>query len=126
MPTPDPILSIALRFLINHSNKKNEILSLIVVFVVHGIPLYQQAKKLNLSPLTSLTFSLSSDLLKHFADGLLCFNIRVNELDDYQGMMSDLEKAGKWSLFSKKTVPYFAAHDMPKETLAFVYKVLKN
>lgn len=63
-------------------------------------------------------------------DGLLCFNIRINEcmyeLDGYQGVMSDLEKAGKWSLFSKKTVPYFAADDMAKETWAFVYKVLKN
>ena len=65
-------------------------------------------------------------LLNHFAGGLLCFNTRINELDDYQSVMSDLEKAGKWSLISKKTVPYFAVDDMPKETWAFVYKVLKN
>ena len=79
----------------------------------------------HLNPLIKVTLSFLF-LLIHFADGLLCFNIRINELDDYQGVMSDLEKTGKWSLFSKKTVPYFAADDMPKETLAFVYKVLKK
>lgn len=85
----------------------------------------------NIKPLTSWVsctevFFQSCLLHNYIADGLLCFNVRVNELDDYQGMMLNLEKAGKWSLFSKKTLPYFAADDMPKETLAFVYKVLKN
>ncbi|KAL9967584.1 hypothetical protein ACROYT_G025845 [Oculina patagonica] len=58
--------------------------------------------------------------------GLICFNIRVSELDDYQGMMLELEKTETWSLLFKKTVPYFGVDDLPKETLAFVYKVLKN
>ena len=57
---------------------------------------------------------------------MLCFNIRVTELDDYQERMLKLEKEDRWSLFSKKKLPYFAADDMPKETWAFVYKVLKG
>ena len=60
------------------------------------------------------------------AGGVLCFNIQINALDDYQGMVLEVEKVGRWSLFSKKILPYFAADDIPKETLAFVYKVLKN
>lgn len=62
----------------------------------------------------------------YFADGVLCFNIRVTEIDDYQEKMLELEKADRWSLLSKKKLPYFKADDMPKETLAFVYKVVKN
>ena len=58
--------------------------------------------------------------------GLLCFNLRCGELDDYHVTMSELEKAGRWELVSKKVVPFFESDDMPKETLAFVYKVLSN
>ena len=69
---------------------------------------------------------LSDPVVIYFADGFLCFNIRVTELDDYQEMMLELEKAGRWSLFSKKRLPFSTADDMPKETSAFLYKVLKN
>ncbi|PFX20747.1 hypothetical protein AWC38_SpisGene14804 [Stylophora pistillata] len=62
------------------------------------------------------------------ADGLLCFNIREEESGGYQEMMSKLEKAGKWICWSKQTLPQYAAEDMPKETLGFVYtpKILLN
>lgn len=60
------------------------------------------------------------------ADGLLCFNIWEKELGYYQDMMSKLEKAGKWICWSKQTLPLYAAEELPKETLGFVYKVLKN
>ena len=61
-----------------------------------------------------------------FAGGLLCFNIRVNELEDYQAKMLELEGEGKWEKISQKTIPLYATDDMPKETLAFLYRVLKT
>ncbi|CAH3163170.1 unnamed protein product [Pocillopora meandrina] len=60
------------------------------------------------------------------ADGLLCFNIWEGQLGDYQEMMRQLEKDGKWICLSRETLPLFTAVDMPKECLGFVYKVLKN
>ena len=60
------------------------------------------------------------------AGGLLSFNIRFGDLDDYQAKMSELEKAGRWEKVSEKRVPHYDRDDMPRESLMFVYKVLKN
>lgn len=64
--------------------------------------------------------------INFFADGLLCFNIWEGQLGDYQEMMRQLEKDGKWICLSRETLPLFTAVDMPKECLGFVYKILKN
>jgi len=40
--------------------------------------------------------------------------------------MLELEKAGRWENVSKTAVPYFDKDDLPRETSAFVYKVLRN
>lgn len=59
-------------------------------------------------------------------DGVLCFNIMKEELEHYQEMMTELEKAGEWTCMSKESSPFYAAEDLPSECWGFVYKVLKN
>ena len=61
-----------------------------------------------------------------FLGGLVCFSLRYNELDDYQPKMLDLEKEGRWEKICSKTIPYFERDDLPREGLAFMYKVLRN
>ena len=61
-----------------------------------------------------------------FVGGLVCFSLRHNELDDYQPKMLELEKEGRWENLCKKTMPYFERDNMPKECLAFVFRVLRN
>ncbi|XP_027045519.1 uncharacterized protein LOC113673326 [Pocillopora damicornis] len=58
--------------------------------------------------------------------GVLCFNIMKEELEHYQEMMTELEKAGEWMCMSKESSPFFEAEDLPIECWGFVYKVLKN
>ncbi|CAH3132341.1 unnamed protein product [Pocillopora meandrina] len=58
--------------------------------------------------------------------GVLCFNIMKEELEHYQEIMTELEKAGEWMCMSKKSAPFFEAEDLPIECWGFVYKVLKN
>ena len=64
--------------------------------------------------------------MNFFADGVLCFNIMKEELEHYQEMMAELEKAGKWICMSKESLPFYVAEDMPSECWGFVYKVLKK
>ena len=61
-----------------------------------------------------------------FAGGVLCFNILKEELEHYQEMMTELEKADEWMCMSKESSPFFEAKDLPIECWGFVYKVLKN
>ena len=61
-----------------------------------------------------------------FVDGVLCFNIKKEELKHYQEMMTELEKAGDWICMSKESSPFYAAEDMPSDCWGFVYKVSKN
>ena len=61
-----------------------------------------------------------------FVGGVLCFNIMKEELEHYQEMMTELEKAGEWMCMSKESSPFFEAEDLPIECWGFVYKVLKN
>ncbi|XP_067044050.1 methyltransferase-like protein 27 [Acropora muricata] len=58
--------------------------------------------------------------------GFLCFNIRCNELEDYEPKMVELEKAGMWENISKTTITYFKNEDLPKEALGFVFKVSRS
>lgn len=60
------------------------------------------------------------------AGGILCFNLRFGDLDDYQAKMLELEKAGRWEKVAEKTVPHYDRDDMPRKSLVFVYKVQKN
>ena len=61
-----------------------------------------------------------------FAGGVLCFNILKEELEHYQEMMTELEKAGEWMCMSRASSPFYAAEDLPSECWRFVYKVSKN
>lgn len=58
--------------------------------------------------------------------GLLSFNIRLGELEQYQPVMEELEKGGKWVIVAKKTIPHYQRDDMPKTSSCFVYKILKH
>ena len=51
----------------------------------------------------------------------MCFNIRCNELEDYEPKMVELEKAWMWENVSKATITYFKSEDLPKEALGFVF-----
>ena len=64
--------------------------------------------------------------MNFFADGVLCFNIKKEELKHYQEMMTELEKDGDWIFMSKESSPFSAAEDLPSDSWGFVYKVLKN
>ncbi|CAH3132375.1 unnamed protein product [Pocillopora meandrina] len=59
-------------------------------------------------------------------DGVLCFNIIKEELEHYQEMMTELEKAGEWMCMCKESSAYHAVEDLSIECWVFVYKVLKN
>jgi len=67
--------------------------------------------------------TVSSLLFFEFC-GLICFNIRDGQLDDYQGKISELDTSGKWEKVSRTVIPFFESDGMPKETMVFVYKVL--
>ena len=57
----------------------------------------------------------------------MCFNIRNSDLKElYEGKLQELEETGKCQLVSKEKMPYFENDDLPKETNAFIYKVMKN
>lgn len=56
--------------------------------------------------------------------GLVCFNIRDGQLEDYQGKISELESMGLWKFISKRSLPFFETDDMPKETFLFIYQAL--
>lgn len=61
-----------------------------------------------------------------FPAGLICFDIRDTELGDYQGMMLEVEKDGRWIKVSEKKIPLYENDDLPKDILGFVYRVLTN
>ena len=76
-----------------------------------------------IKPKTRSTLNSNSNF---FADGVLCFNIMKEELEHYQEMMTELEKAGEWMCMSKESSAFAAAEDLSIEGWVFVYKVLKN
>jgi len=58
--------------------------------------------------------------------GLFSFTMRNQDVKQYEDKLLELEKTGKWKIFSKETMPYFGDRDLPKEVNGFIYKVLKN
>ena len=58
--------------------------------------------------------------------GLVCCGVRDDDLKAYHGKMVELEKTGHWKLVKQRKVPYYDREDMPTESTAFVYKVLKH
>ena len=62
----------------------------------------------------------------HFTGGLLCFPMRDIEVKEYGEKMLELEKAGKWKAFSQAVIPFSDNEDLPQETKAYIFRVLKN
>ena len=73
-----------------------------------------------------VTRSALNSNVNFFADGVLCFNIIKEELEHYQEMMTELEKAGEWMCMSKESSPFAAAEDFLSDCWGFVYKVSKR
>ena len=61
----------------------------------------------------TVTRSALNSNVNFFADGVLCFNIMKEELEHYQEMMTELEKAGEWMCMSKESLPFSVAVDLP-------------
>ncbi|XP_078377448.1 methyltransferase-like protein 27 [Oculina patagonica] len=60
------------------------------------------------------------------AGGLLSFTLRIQDMKEYEEKMLELEKTGRWQIFSNEKIPYFNNDDLPKETNGLIYKVLNN
>ncbi|KAL9967995.1 hypothetical protein ACROYT_G026319 [Oculina patagonica] len=58
--------------------------------------------------------------------GLVCFTLRADGYNDYNGKIVELENQGKWKLVREENVPHYDNDDMPRECKAFVYKLSKN
>ena len=42
-----------------------------------------------------------------FVGGVICFNIRDNQLVDYQAKIRELEKVARWEMITKNVVSFF-------------------
>merc|ERR1712026_75661 len=58
--------------------------------------------------------------------GIFCFNVRNEDIKEYEEKMLEMEKTGQWKMLSKEKMPYFNKEDLPKENNTLIYKVLKN
>ena len=47
-----------------------------------------------------------------FVGGVICFNIRDNQLVDYQAKIRELEKAARWELITKNVVSFFESDEI--------------
>ena len=54
------------------------------------------------------------------------FNIRDNQLDVYQAKIRELGKAARWEVITKNVVSFFESEEMPRETYAFLFRVLRK
>ncbi|CAH3145305.1 unnamed protein product [Porites evermanni] len=63
-------------------------------------------------------------IVKH--GGIICFNMRDGQLDDYLEKINELERTGRWEMISKNAVSFFETEEMPRETYAFLFRVLRN
>ncbi|KAM7434026.1 Methyltransferase domain [Porites harrisoni] len=63
-------------------------------------------------------------MVKH--GGVICFNIRDNQLVDYQAKIRELEKAARWEMITKNVVSFFESEEMPRETYALLFRVLRK
>ena len=48
------------------------------------------------------------------------------DVKEYEETMLELEKAGRWQVFSKEVLPFSDIEDLPQETNGFIFRVLKN
>ena len=64
-------------------------------------------------PWYNLTRSARNSDVNSFADGVLCFNIKKEDIEHYQEIMTELEKAGELMCMSKESSPFSAVEDMP-------------
>ena len=61
-----------------------------------------------------------------FVGGVICFNIRDNQLVDYQAKIRELEKAARWEMITKNVVSFFESREMPKETYVLLFRVVRK
>ena len=47
-----------------------------------------------------------------FVGGVICFNIRDNQLVDYQAKIRELEKAARWEMITKNVVSFFESDEI--------------
>ena len=47
-----------------------------------------------------------------FVGGVICFNIRDNQLVDYQAKIRELEKAARWEMITKNVVSLFESEEI--------------
>ena len=47
-----------------------------------------------------------------FVGGVICFNIRDNQLVDYQAKIRELEKAARWKVITKNVVSFFESEEI--------------
>ena len=47
-----------------------------------------------------------------FVGGVICLNIRDNQLLDYQAKIGDLEKAARWEMITKNVVSFFESDEI--------------
>ena len=52
--------------------------------------------------------------------------MRDGQLDDYLEKINELERTGRWEMISKNAVSFFETEEMPRETYAFLFRVLRN
>ena len=44
--------------------------------------------------------------------GVICFNIRDNQLVDYQAKIRELEKVARWEMITKNVVSFFESEEI--------------
>ena len=47
-----------------------------------------------------------------FVGGVICFNIRDNQLVDYQAKIRELEKAARWEMITNNVVYFFESEEI--------------
>ena len=60
------------------------------------------------------------------AGGLICFTVRPDGVEDFGRKMAELESHGAWALVKEGRLPSYNVEDMPRESSAFAYRVIKN
>ncbi|CAH3029344.1 unnamed protein product [Porites evermanni] len=58
-------------------------------------------------------------MVKH--GGVICFNIRDNQLVDYQAKIRELEKAARWEVITKNVVSFFESKEIFDKSDAFFF-----
>ena len=62
-----------------------------------------------------------------FVGGAICFNIRDNQLVDYQAKIRELEKAARWEMITKNVVSFFESDEIfDKSDAVFFFFLIFN